>query len=67
MLGIKFSFWAYGILAIAALGMFLWFGASFQEPTPQLSEFTASMEGLVTLIVAAFLVYMFLKLIMRKL
>jgi uncharacterized phage infection (PIP) family protein YhgE len=63
-MGIKFSFFAYGILALAALLFFLYF-------LGQTSQFQVSNEALTPLlylggfIVVAFIIYMFAKLAKR--
>jgi hypothetical protein len=57
----KFSFWAYGILAIAALALILYTSASIGG----YSNVGAPLLNLAELIVGAFIIYMFLKLIMR--
>ena len=56
---VKFSFWAYGILAIAALALVLYVYAS-EIGQAQVSE---NLWYLVVLIVVAFIVYMFVKLL----
>ena len=52
---VKFSFWAYGILAIAALAMFLYATTSVGG-YPEVGE---PLLNLAYLIVVAFIAYMF--------
>jgi hypothetical protein len=63
-MGIKFSFFAYGILAIAALLFVLY----FLGQTPQFEVSNESLQPLLYLggfIVVAFIIYMFAKLVRR--
>lgn len=61
---IKFSFFAYGILAIAALLFFLYFvGQTQQVQVPE--ESLQPFLYLGSFIVIMFIVYMFLKLLKR--
>lgn len=56
----KFSFFAYGILAVAALALFLYFLGN----TPQFEMSTEATQPLLYIgafIVVAFVVYMFYK------
>lgn len=55
---VKFSFWAYGILAIAALTLVLYVITSQSG----LTEVSTNLWDLVVLIVVAFILYMFIKL-----
>lgn len=57
----KFSFWAYGILAIAALSLVLYTSSSLGGH-PDVGRPLLSLAGVI---VGAFIVYMFLKLILR--
>jgi hypothetical protein len=60
-MGIKFSFFAYGILAIAALALLLAFSSS------QIGQFdwASNFFNLAVLIVVLFILYMFVKLLRR--
>jgi hypothetical protein len=63
-MGIKFSFFAYGILAIAALLFVLY----FLGQTPQFQVSNESLQPLLYLggfIVVAFIIYMFAKLVKK--
>lgn len=60
-MAIKFSFFAYGILAICALALFLAFSSS---QTGQ-EDWAGSFFNLATLIVVLFIFYMFVKLLKR--
>lgn len=63
-MGIKFSFFAYGILAIAALLFVLY----FLGKTPQFNVSGESLQPLLYLgafIVVMFIIYMFVKLARR--
>jgi hypothetical protein len=63
-MGIKFSFFAYGILAIAALLFVLYFFGQ----TPQLEVSKEALQPLLYLggfIVVMFIIYMFVKLARR--
>jgi hypothetical protein len=60
-MGVKFSFWAYGILAICALALILAFSSS---QTGNLTWAT-NFYNLAILIVVLFILYMFLKLFRR--
>jgi hypothetical protein len=63
-MGIKFSFFAYGILAIAALLFVLY----FLGQTPQFEVSNESLQPLLYIggfIVVAFIIYMFAKLVKR--
>jgi len=60
--GTKFSFWAYGILAIAAFAMFLYVTTSLAGR----EDVGNPLLQIAVLIVVAFLIYMFIKLLMRK-
>lgn len=62
-MGIKFSFWSYGILAIAALGMFLYTTTSISG-RPDIGSPLLSMTNFI---VVAFIFYMFAKLLIRRL
>jgi hypothetical protein len=57
----KFSFWAYGILAIAALALVLYTSSSLGGHP----DTGVPLLNLAELIVGAFIVYMFAKLILR--
>lgn len=56
---VKFSFWAYGILAIAALALILYVFAS----QTGLQDVSTNLYNLVLLIVVSFILYMFIKLL----
>jgi hypothetical protein len=56
---VKFSFWAYGILAIAALALILYVFAS----QIGLQDVSTNLYNLALLIVVAFIFYMFVKLL----
>lgn len=58
----KFSFWAYGILAIAALSLVLYTSSSLGGRI----DIGAPLLNLAGLIVGAFIIYMFVKLLMRR-
>jgi len=58
---VKFSFWAYGILAVAALALVLYFVASQSG----LQEVSQNLWFLVVLIIVSWIVYMFVKLLKR--
>ena len=60
-MGMKFSFWAYGILAICALSLFL------VLPAAKLGEgnWAGSFFGFGVFIGSMFILYMFVKLLMR--
>jgi hypothetical protein len=55
---VKFSFWAYGILAIAALTLVLYVATSESG----LTSVSNNLWDLTVFIVIAFIVYMFIKL-----
>ena len=57
-MGTKFSFWAYGILAVAAFALFLYVGSCFAG-RPGIG---IPLLALACFIVIAFIVYMFVKL-----
>jgi hypothetical protein len=57
----KFSFWAYGILAIAALALVLYTSSSLGGHP----DIGGPLLNLAELIVGAFIVYMFVKLVLR--
>ncbi len=58
----KFSFWAYGILAIAALALVLYVAAT----QAGLKEVGQNLWFLAVFIVVAFIAYMFTKLLSRR-
>ena len=58
----KFSFWAYGILAIAAFAMFLYVTASVGGR----EDIGKPLMQVATFIVIAFVLYMFAKLFMGR-
>ena len=58
----KFSFWAYGILAIAAFCIFLYVSSTIAG----LPDLGTPLLGIAQFIVVTFVVYMFAKLIMNK-
>jgi len=58
----KFSFWAYGILAIAAFAMFLYVTTSIGG-YPQVGY---PLLGIAIFIVVMFILYMFVKLFARR-
>jgi hypothetical protein len=60
-MAIKFSFFAYGILAIAALALVLAFSSSQVGQ----SDWAGNFFGLATFIVVLFIVYMFIKMLRR--
>jgi len=60
-MGIKFSFVAYGILAIAALALVL----SFSSTQVGQSDWAGNFFSLATFIVVLFIVYMFVKMLRR--
>jgi len=60
--GTKFSFWAYGILAIAAFAMFLYTITSIGG-YPEVGN---PLLGIAVLIIVAFILYMFAKLLVRQ-
>jgi VIT1/CCC1 family predicted Fe2+/Mn2+ transporter len=57
----KFSFWAYGILAIAAFAMLLYTTTSLSG-RPDIGSPLLNIAGFI---VVAFIVYMFAKLLLR--
>jgi len=57
----KFSFWAYGILAIAALALVLYTSSSVGGHP----DVGGPLLNLAGIIVGAFIVYMFAKLLIR--
>ena len=61
-MGTRFSFWAYGILAIAAFAMFLYATTSIGG----YSEVGNPLLGIAVFIVIAFIFYMFAKLFVRR-
>jgi hypothetical protein len=58
----KFSFWAYGILAVAAFAMFLYTTTSLAGR----ADVGGPLLNVAILIVVTFIIYMFAKLIARK-
>jgi len=62
MTGTKFSFWAYGILAIAAFAMLLYTTTSLSGR----SDIGNPLLGISVFIVAAFVIYMFAKLLVQR-
>ena len=58
----KFSFWAYGILAIAAFSILMYATSSIAG----YPEVGIPLLGMAQLIVLAFVVYMFTKLILKR-
>jgi hypothetical protein len=60
-LEILFKFFSHGIIALAALGMFLYTMTAMQNR----SDVANPLLNLTTVIVVGFLIYMFLKLILR--
>ncbi|MGF3572208.1 MAG: hypothetical protein ACQXXG_02125 [Candidatus Bathyarchaeia archaeon] len=62
MTGTKFSFWAYGILAIAAFAMLLYTTTSLSGH----SDIGNPLLSISVFIVVAFVIYMFAKLFMRR-
>lgn len=61
-MGTKFSFWAYGILAVAAFAMLLYATTSISG-YPEVGN---PLLGIAVLIVVAFILYMFAKLLVRR-
>ena len=61
-MGTKFSFWAYGILAIAAFAMLLYVTTSLAGRT----DIGSPLLQMAILIVVAFVLYMFAKLFMGR-
>mgnify|MGYP000483425331 CR=1 FL=1 len=61
-MGAKFSFWAYGILAIAAFALFLYVGSCLAG-RPDIGN---PLLTLASFIVIAFIVYMFVKLALTR-
>lgn len=59
---INFSFWTYGILAVAALALVLYTSSSLGGRI----DIGIPLLNLAELIVVAFIVYMFLKLVMKR-
>jgi hypothetical protein len=57
----RFSFWAYGILAIAALALVLYTSSSMAG----YPDIGGPLLSLSELIVGAFIIYMFAKLILK--
>jgi hypothetical protein len=57
----KFSFWAYGILAVAALALVLYTSSGLGGQP----DVGGPLLNLAEVIVGAFIVYMFAKLILR--
>jgi VIT1/CCC1 family predicted Fe2+/Mn2+ transporter len=60
-MGVSFKFWAYGILAIAALAMVLYFSTSLAGR----SDIGQPFIWIAGFIVVAFVIYMFAKLFVR--
>lgn len=60
-MAVKFSFFAYGILAICALALVL----SFSAAQTGIEDWANNFFNLAVLIAAAFLFYMFVKLLKR--
>jgi len=60
--GTKFSFWAYGILAIAAFAMLLYTITSIGGH-PEVGN---PLLGIAVLIIVTFILYMFAKLLIRQ-
>lgn len=61
-MAIKFSFFAYGILAIAALALVL----SFSSNQVGQGDWAGNFFGLATFIVVLFIFYMFVKMLRRE-
>lgn len=61
-MGAKFSFWAYGILAVAAFALFLYTITSLSGR----SDVGIPLFGIAVFIVVAFIFYMFAKLFVRR-
>jgi len=62
MARVRFSFWAFGILAIAALALVLSTGSSISG----YSEVGQQLFNMASYIVGAFILYMFVKLILVR-
>jgi hypothetical protein len=60
-MGVKFSFFAYGILAICALALIL----AFSSSQIGLEGWAQNFYNLAVLIVVLFILYMFVKLLRR--
>ena len=58
----KFSFWAYGILAVAAFAMFLYVATSIGG----YPEVGSPLLGITVFIIAMFILYMFAKLFIGR-
>jgi hypothetical protein len=58
----KFSFWAYGILAIAALALVLYASSS----TGGHPDVGGPLLNLAEIIVGVFMIYMFAKLLLKR-
>ena len=61
-MGTKFSFWAYGILAIAAFGMLLYVLTSMSGKP----EIGSPLLNLSTFIIVMFIIYMFVKILLGR-
>lgn len=61
-MGTKFSFWAYGILAVAAFAMLL-YAATSLSGHPEVGD---PLLRIAMLIIGAFIFYMFAKLLVRR-
>jgi len=57
----RFNFWAYGILAVAAFALFLYY-ASEMANRPDVGDPLLSISSFI---IIAFIVYMFVKLMRR--
>ena len=60
-MGTRFSFWAYGILAVAAFAMLLYSVTTISGHP----EVGTPLLGIAVFIVVAFVLYMFVKLLAR--
>lgn len=60
-MSLKFSFWAYGILAVATFAMFLYVTTSIGG----YSDVGTPLLGITQFIVIAFVAYMFAKLLKK--
>lgn len=60
-MGVKFSFFAYGILAVCALALVL----AFSSAQTGLEDWAGNFFKLATLIAVLFIFYMFVKLLRR--
>jgi hypothetical protein len=61
-MGVSFKFWAYGILAIAALAMFLYVSTSLAGR----ADIGQPLLLIAAFIIVAFVIYMFAKLLLGR-